>query len=125
MRFKYLLKFNQLPIGCQFSLNGNQYRKRSTRTAEIDKPQQYAGTWFYFGQKELVLIRDGSLQAPIAAVQCRRWAGVPYGTKSPQKAKMEHMTMENEKINWYHYALAAGLFLLLAVDFDSLTFLGF
>ena len=61
MRFKYLVKFNQLPIGCQFSLNGNQYRKRSTRTAEIDKPKQYAGTWFYFGQKELVLIRDGSL----------------------------------------------------------------
>ena len=33
--------------------------------------------------------------------------------------------MDNEKIYWYHYALAAGLFLLLAVDFDSLTFLGF
>jgi len=33
--------------------------------------------------------------------------------------------MDNEQIYWYHYALAAGLFLLLLVDFDSLTFWGF
>ena len=27
--------------------------------------------------------------------------------------------MDNEKIYWYHYALAAGLFLLLLVDFEA------
>lgn len=34
--------------------------------------------------------------------------------------------MDNETIHWYHYALAAGLFLLLAVDWEhTLTLWGF
>jgi len=47
--------FNELPEQAIFILNGNQYRKRSTRTAEIIKPVEYAGTWFYFRKKDLCI----------------------------------------------------------------------
>ncbi len=34
--------------------------------------------------------------------------------------------MDNETTHWYHYALAAGLFLLLALDWEhTLTLWGF
>lgn len=45
--------FGELPVTTTFSLNGNLWRKRSTRTAEIVKPEHLAGTWFYFGNREL------------------------------------------------------------------------
>lgn len=48
--------FSELPARALFTLNGNQYRKRSTRTAEIVKPASYAGAWFYFRARELVIV---------------------------------------------------------------------
>jgi hypothetical protein len=58
VRYKYLIKFSDLPTNENFSLNGNEYRKRSTRTAEIINPEMFSGTWFYFGKNELVLIKQ-------------------------------------------------------------------
>jgi hypothetical protein len=52
---KYQVEFERLYQGSEFSLNGNRYFKRSLRTAEIIKPEQYAGTWFYMGMKELCI----------------------------------------------------------------------
>ena len=52
---KQYIYFNELPVGANFSLNGNQWRKRSTRTAEI-VGSDYAGTWFYFKQRELAIV---------------------------------------------------------------------
>jgi len=44
--------FSELPAGALFSKNGNQYKKRSTRTAEMVKPVEYSGLWFYFARRE-------------------------------------------------------------------------
>ena len=46
--------FNELPASTLFSLNGNQYRKRSTRTAKIVWPIEYNSNWFYFANNTLV-----------------------------------------------------------------------
>ena len=46
--------FNELPANTIFSLNGNQYRKRSTRTAKVTWPIEYNSNWFYFADKTLV-----------------------------------------------------------------------
>jgi hypothetical protein len=63
VRYKYLIKFNDLPVNDKFSLNGNEYRKRSTRTAEIIKPETFSGTWFYFGKNELILVKQPTTNA--------------------------------------------------------------
>lgn len=55
MRKQYI-HFNDLPIKAYFSRNGNEWMKRSTRTAEIVKPEEYSGTWFYFGERELCIV---------------------------------------------------------------------
>lgn len=55
---RYLVEFERLYQGSEFSHNGNRYFKRSLRTAEIIKPEQYAGKWFYFGMRESVEITD-------------------------------------------------------------------
>tara|TARA_R110000782_G_scaffold140036_1_gene232544 strand:+ start:351 stop:590 length:240 start_codon:yes stop_codon:yes gene_type:complete len=46
--------FNELPVQTLFSLNGNQYKKRSTRTAKIVWPENYSNSWFYFSDTTLV-----------------------------------------------------------------------
>jgi len=56
MKFKYQTQFERLPINTVFSLNGNTYFKKSTKTANIIKPTEYSGIWFYFGKNELVNI---------------------------------------------------------------------
>lgn len=56
MIFKYQTQFERLPINTVFSLNGNTYFKKSTRTANIIKPAEYSGIWFYFSKNELVNI---------------------------------------------------------------------
>ena len=53
---RYLTQFERIKIGALFSKNGNRWRKRSTRTAEITKPEQYSGRWFYFSKREPVEI---------------------------------------------------------------------
>ena len=53
---KYSTQFNSLPVGSLFIKGGNKWKKRSTRTAEIVEPVEYAGTWFYFGMSESVVI---------------------------------------------------------------------
>jgi hypothetical protein len=40
--------FSEIRVGQLFTENGNTYRKRSTRTAEIVEPELFAGRWFYF-----------------------------------------------------------------------------
>lgn len=44
--------FHELPTGTMFDYNGNTWRKRSTRTAEIVYPLEHAGVWFYFGKRD-------------------------------------------------------------------------
>lgn len=58
---KQFAHFSTLPLNTYFSLNGNAFKKRSTRTAEIVKPAEYAGAWFYFKKKALVIVSLHSL----------------------------------------------------------------
>ena len=58
---KQFAHFSKLPLNTQFSLNGNMFKKRSTRTAEIVTPHQYSGTWFYFKSRQLVIVGLHSL----------------------------------------------------------------
>lgn len=53
---RYLTQFERVKVGANFSKNGNRWLKRSTRTAEITKPEIYAGRWFYFSQREPIEI---------------------------------------------------------------------
>ena len=53
---RYLTQFERVKVGAHFSKNGNLWLKRSTRTAEIKKPIQYNGKWFYFSQREPIEI---------------------------------------------------------------------
>ena len=53
---KYYINFASLSVGSTFSFNGNRWLKRSTRTAEIIKPVEYTGTWFYFSTNDLCII---------------------------------------------------------------------
>ncbi len=48
--------FKDIPVGDEFSLNGNRWVKKSTRTASIIKPLEFTGTWFYFGKKDLCIL---------------------------------------------------------------------
>lgn len=48
------MPFKDLPIGKDFHLNGNIWRKRSNRTAVLIEPKHVAGAWFYFKQAETV-----------------------------------------------------------------------
>lgn len=45
--------FKNAIVGAKFHCNGNKWKKRSTKTAEIVKPESYAGTWFYFRQNDI------------------------------------------------------------------------
>ena len=54
MRRQYIY-FNELPAGALFSLNGNSYKKQSTRTAYLFE----AGRWFYMGMQDLCIIATG------------------------------------------------------------------
>ena len=58
VRYKYLIKFNDLPTNNKFSLNGYEFYKRSTRTAEIIKPEMFSGTRFNFRKNELILVKQ-------------------------------------------------------------------
>jgi len=51
------IPFKQLQVGGNFHLNGNWYRKRSTRTAEIIRPERFQDTWFYFSSNESIGIK--------------------------------------------------------------------
>ena len=44
--------FNELPVSCEFSYNGNRYVKQSTRTAALPEFNR----WFYFGQRDLCVV---------------------------------------------------------------------
>lgn len=46
--------FRKLQVNEYFRCNGNLWRKRSTRTAVMVKPEEYAGTWFYFEGRQVV-----------------------------------------------------------------------
>ena len=56
MKYKYQTQFERLPFGLIFEKNGTIFRKKSSRTAEIIRPTEYAGTWFYFSANELANI---------------------------------------------------------------------
>jgi len=58
---QYSTQFSRLKVGKHFSKNGNKWLKRSTRTAEIVLPEEYAGKWFYFGMDEQIIIDDPSI----------------------------------------------------------------
>ena len=49
---KYQIDFQRVPVGQTFCKNGNEWFKRSTRTAHIINPVEYRGVWFYFGNLE-------------------------------------------------------------------------
>jgi hypothetical protein len=46
--------FRNAEKGETFHSNGNKWRKRSTRTAEIVRPVEYAGHWFYFRNGDVI-----------------------------------------------------------------------
>ena len=58
MKKRYGIAFEGLKVGTKFSYNGNLWLKRSTRTAEIVKPEEHAGVWFYFGMNYQCIITD-------------------------------------------------------------------
>lgn len=55
--------FEALPVSTVFCLNGNLYRKQSTRTAALVhcSAKFIYGRWFYFGKKELCIVGPYSL----------------------------------------------------------------
>ena len=55
---RYLTQFERVKVGANFSKGGNLWTKRSTKTAGIVRPEEYAGAWFYFTQREPVEILD-------------------------------------------------------------------
>ena len=55
---QYSTQFGRLKLRSVFSKNGNKWFKRSTRTAVIVKPKEYAGKWFYFSKNEQVIINN-------------------------------------------------------------------
>jgi hypothetical protein len=44
--------FNELPVACEFSLNGTKFIKRSTRTAKLVEFNR----WFWFGSRDLCIV---------------------------------------------------------------------
>lgn len=48
-------KFKDIPLYREFTLNGNRYIKKSSRTAYIIKPDEYVGVWFWFGKNDLCI----------------------------------------------------------------------
>tara|TARA_Y100000361_G_scaffold25031_3_gene20092 strand:+ start:2304 stop:2495 length:192 start_codon:yes stop_codon:yes gene_type:complete len=48
--------FKDLPIKSIFSRNGNQWIKKSMRTAQIVKPIEFNNNWFYFGDRDLCVV---------------------------------------------------------------------
>ena len=51
--------FKELNKGKYFTLNGNIYQKRSSRTADLIGKDR----WFYFGKDEVVSTTDKKLEA--------------------------------------------------------------
>jgi hypothetical protein len=55
--------FHEIRVGQLFHLNGNDWRKRSSRTAELVDGRPGAGplgkTWAYFGATEVVSLVSG------------------------------------------------------------------
>ena len=49
---KYQINFQRVPVGQTFFRGGNEWFKRSTRTAHIIRPEEYSGVWFYFRNLE-------------------------------------------------------------------------
>jgi len=45
--------FKDIPTDSSFYFGGNQWIKKSKRTAKILKPIQYSGRWFYFSKTDL------------------------------------------------------------------------
>ena len=55
----YQTEFSRIKKGCVFNRNGNQYYKKSTRTAVIVLPAVYVGGIpFYFNQTDKVQVND-------------------------------------------------------------------
>lgn len=46
--------FNKANVGETFWRNGNKWQKRSTRTAAMVFPTEYAATWFYFANNDII-----------------------------------------------------------------------
>jgi hypothetical protein len=46
--------FRNAERGEIFHSNGNIWRKRSSRTAEIIYPERFKPLWFYFGSREII-----------------------------------------------------------------------
>lgn len=53
MQYAY---FSELPNSAEFLLNGNKYKKQSTRTAELVEFQKI----FYFKKRELCIVGEHS-----------------------------------------------------------------
>lgn len=54
--------FDELPVGTEFSLNGNKCKKRSTRTANFTWNGHTS--WAYFRAKELCIVAPYSRLSP-------------------------------------------------------------
>lgn len=63
MKYKYQTQFERLPLGLIFEKNGVIYRKKSSRTAEIIRPDAYHGMWFWFSANELANIEKKDIES--------------------------------------------------------------
>jgi hypothetical protein len=45
--------FKDIPTNSIFHFGGNQWIKKSKRTAQIIKPIEYSERWFYFSKNDL------------------------------------------------------------------------
>jgi len=45
--------FKDIPTNSIFHFGGNQWIKKSKRTAQIIKPREYSERWFYFSKNDL------------------------------------------------------------------------
>jgi hypothetical protein len=50
--------FEELPLKTLFVKDGNLWKKRSLRTAEIVKPIEFSSRWFYFSKRDLCIVNN-------------------------------------------------------------------
>ena len=50
--------FKNIQINSRFYFGGNEWVKKSARTAQIIKPEEYSDRWFYFGKEDICTINQ-------------------------------------------------------------------
>jgi len=58
IKMKIKQTFKNIEINSRFYFGGNEWVKKSTRTAQIIKPKEYSDRWFYFGKEDICTIKN-------------------------------------------------------------------